>query len=74
MANELEVIGFKVVSNAEIKALLNDNQFVLIDFSDIDNDETERYFGNQDYYNQEIIELLQRYLNEAEDFKIEKED
>lgn len=73
MVNELEVIGFKVISNSEIKALLNDNQFVIVDFSDIDNDETERYFANEYYYNQEIIELLQIFINESEDFKIEKE-
>lgn len=75
------VVGFEIIINnihsAEIKVLLNDDEFTMIQFGELINfnENASMYLSDVFYYRAEINEMLESYVAErAGDYKIEKED
>lgn len=71
------VVGFDQPENGEVKVLLNDDEFTMIQFGELIsfNENSSMYLSDAFYYRAEINEMLESYVAErAGDYKIEKED
>lgn len=73
---EFEVVGFDQPENGQVKVLLNDDEFAIIDIDQLTsfNDNAIMFFKDAFYYRSEINELLQSFVSECStEFKVEKE-
>lgn len=71
------VVRFDKPENGEVKVLLNDDEFTMIQFGELISfdENASRYLSDAFYYRNEINEMLESYIAErAGDYKIEKED
>lgn len=70
-----KVVGFDQPENNEIKVLLNDDEFATVTFSDLlnFNENASMYLKDVFYYRSEINEMLESFVAESEDLKIERE-
>lgn len=74
---EFEVVGFDQPTNGQVKVLLNDDEFAIIDIDQLTsfNDNAIMFFKDSFYYRSEINELLQSFVSECStEFKVEKEE
>lgn len=70
------VVGFDQPENGEIKVLLNDDEFAMIQFGELISfdENASMYLSDAFYYSAEINEMLESYITERPgDYKIEKE-
>lgn len=70
-----KVAGFDQLENNEIKVLLNDDEFVIVSFSELlnFNENAWMYLKDAFYYRSEINEMLESFVAESDDLKIERE-
>jgi hypothetical protein len=71
------VVGFDKPENGEVKVLLNDDEFTMIQFGELIgfNENASMYLSDAFYYRAEINEMLESYVAErVGDYKIEKEN